>query len=63
MRLSQGRTIGVLGVYHDIAALNVIENELRLAKTMLDRSKTAIFRINRDRWIVYVNDHACQSLG
>lgn len=46
------RTIGVLGVYDDIAALNVIENELWLTKTMLDRSKTAIFRINRDRWIV-----------
>ncbi|ANE57130.1 hypothetical protein AYM39_19410 [Methylomonas sp. DH-1] len=49
LRNSQGRTIGVLGVYDDIAALKVIENELRLTKTMLERRKTAIFWINRAR--------------
>lgn len=46
---SQGRSIGVLGVYDDIKALKGIENELRLTKTMLDRRKTAIFWINRAR--------------
>ncbi|WP_415879622.1 PAS domain S-box protein [Methylomonas sp. TEB] len=63
LRNSLGETIGVLGVYDDITELKKIENELWLAKTMVDKSKTAFFCLDSKGMVTYVNDYACQSLG
>lgn len=63
LRDNQAQVIGVLGVYEDITDRKLIESELWLAKTMLDKSNTAFFRINAVGTIQYVNDYACHSLG
>lgn len=63
LRNSDGKTVGVLGVYDDITDLKKIENELWLTKTMIDKSKTAFFCLDPQGVVTYVNDYACQSLG
>ncbi|MCQ8129722.1 sensor domain-containing protein [Methylomonas rivi] len=63
LRDNQANVIGVLGVYADITERKRIEHELWLAKTMLDKSNTAFFRIDAAGKIRYVNDYACRSLG
>lgn len=40
-----------------------LKNELTLTQTILDKSKTAFFRISRTGEVLYVNDYACHSLG
>lgn len=60
---TQGRILGILGVYENITQQKLVEDELRLCKTIIDKSKTSFFRINRSGQIQYVNDYASQSLG
>ena len=60
---NQSEVIGILGVYDDITERKKIEKELWLTKTMLDKSKTAFYRLDASGKIQYVNDHACRALG
>lgn len=58
-----GDTIGLLGIYEDITHQKQIENELKLTKTFIDKSKTAFYRISPTGQVQYVNEYACRSLG
>ncbi len=47
----------------DITERKELEQSLKLAQHSLDLSQDAIFRIDRDARITYVNEAACQHLG
>lgn len=59
----KGDVVGVLGIYEDVTERKQIEQELWLNKTMLDKCKTAVYRLDPQGKFLYVNDYACQSLG
>jgi diguanylate cyclase (GGDEF)-like protein/PAS domain S-box-containing protein len=63
LRNQHGSVIGVLGIYDDITERKQIEQELWLNKAMLDKCKSAIYRLDPQGKFLYVNDYACQSLG
>ncbi|MCQ8104604.1 PAS domain S-box protein [Methylomonas sp. SURF-2] len=63
LRDNQSNVIGVLGVYEDITDRKQIENELWLAKAILDKSNTAFYRVSSDGTVQYANAYASQSLG
>lgn len=52
-----------LVVLYDISERKEIENELWLTKSIIDKSKTAFYRISPQGVVQFVNDYACQSLG
>lgn len=45
------------------AILHQIEAELWLAKTILDKSKVALYRISSQGIVLYANEQACEDLG
>lgn len=63
LRNQHGNVVGVLGIYDDITERKQTEQELWLNKTMLDKCKTAVYRLDPQGKFLYVNDFACQSLG
>lgn len=60
---SKANVIGVLGVYEDISERKKVENELWLTKRIIDKSRTAFFRLSPEGTVQYVNDFSCESLG
>ncbi|MFO1372186.1 MAG: EAL domain-containing protein [Candidatus Competibacteraceae bacterium] len=58
-----GEIIGMLGFYDDITERKAAERQLRITQTAIDKSKSAFFWIGSKGEVLYVNDHACQSLG
>ncbi|PPD32218.1 MAG: hypothetical protein CTY19_11460 [Methylomonas sp.] len=63
LRNQKGEVVGVLGIYEDTSERKQIEQELWLNKIMLDKCKTAIYKLDPQGKFLYVNDYACQSLG
>ena len=63
LRNQNGSVVGVLGIYEDVTERKQIEQELWLNKTMLDKCKTAVYRLDPQGKFLYVNDYACKSLG
>lgn len=47
----------------DITQRKEAEHELRLMKTAVERSSTSFYRLSSTGQVLYVNEHACQSLG
>ncbi|HEU4709288.1 MAG TPA: EAL domain-containing protein [Methylophilaceae bacterium] len=47
----------------DISDRRTAERELGLMKTAVEKSSTAFYRLSPQGEVLYVNEHACQSLG
>jgi PAS domain S-box-containing protein len=58
-----GQVTGVLGTYEDITEQKRAEEELRLMQFSLEHASDAVYWINSQGRIVYVNQAACRSLG
>lgn len=63
MRDSTGRVADLFGVYIDITHLIETKQALRLTQFSVDQASIAIFWIDRESRIRYVNDWACKSVG
>ena len=50
-------------IVRDITARKQAEHELGLMKTAVEKSSTSFFRLSSRGEVLYVNEHACQSLG
>jgi len=53
----------ILGIVTDITEFKKAEEKLKLTQFGIDKSQIAIFQVDDDGSIYYVNDHACKSLG
>jgi PAS domain S-box-containing protein len=60
---ADGNVIGVVGTYEDITERRRAEQELRLAKASLQNSSDAVYWLDSNGRIVYVNEAACRALG
>jgi PAS domain S-box-containing protein len=60
--LFEGRPARIFQGY-DVTRRKHVEEDLRLTKTAIDKSRVAFYRIAPDGVIQYVNEAACQSLG
>ncbi|MHB8252843.1 MAG: diguanylate cyclase domain-containing protein [Acidiferrobacter sp.] len=58
-----GTYIGRMWFFRDVTDHKRIERSLRLAQFTIDWAQDAIFRMNKNGQIVYVNIAACQHLG
>lgn len=50
-------------IVRDISARKEAEHELGLMKTAVEKSSTAFYRLSPQGQVLYVNEHACHSLG
>ena len=53
----------VIGIHEDISQRKKVEQELKMARSVIDRASFGCFWISSDSRIIYINDQACQSLG
>jgi len=58
-----GNVTGVIGTYEDITERKRAEKELHLAQFAMEHISDAIFRVDAQGQIVYVNLEACRSSG
>ena len=53
----------VIGIHEDISQRKKVEQELKMARSVIDRASFGCFWISSDSRIIYINDQACRSLG
>jgi PAS domain S-box-containing protein len=53
----------ILGFAHDITERKKAEEQLKLIQFGIDHSQIAVFQVNDDGKIYYVNEQACKNLG
>ncbi len=58
-----GNTWHASGIVRDISGRKKAEETLQLTKFSVDHASVSAFLIGKDARILYVNDHACRSLG
>jgi hypothetical protein len=63
LRDREGRVIGVIGTYEDITERKRAEEMLQLTQFSMEHASDAIFCMNPQGRIVYVNEAACRGLG
>ena len=59
----QGKTTRLIGANQDITERKQFEKELIMLNKAINESSDAVFLVDEQLRIVYVNDHACHSLG
>jgi PAS domain S-box-containing protein len=59
----QGKTTRLIGANQDISERKQFEKELIILNKAINESSDAVFLVDDQLRIVYVNDHACHSLG
>ena len=60
---SDGHVVGVLGIARDITELRRGEEQLGLLNYALDHVEEGVYLVDEEARILYVNNHACRSLG
>ncbi|MES0371758.1 MAG: PAS domain S-box protein [Mariprofundaceae bacterium] len=55
--------IGILGIYEDITEQKQVEQELKLAKAVMDQAPLNITLLDSDARIHYINKTGCETLG
>ena len=63
LRDRDGKVTGIIGTYEDITERKRAEKELRLTQSSLEDASDALYWLDPQARIVYVNEAACRSLG
>ena len=58
-----GQTKGVIGIAIDITERRQAEEDLRLTQFVVDQARDAVYWVDSEARIVYVNEAACRALG